>query len=619
MTIFETRVATSSATQPDPTKHVNYTLGMVLGVDDFTQEFAYLSGRDQWMARDLLGYGTACGLRVTIETGEQGPEVIVTAGAAVNPRGQMIRVPRAQCAFINQWLALDQTRAQLGSLGGTTASVQAFVVLCYRECRTDQVPVPGEPCRSEADSMAASRVKDDFILELRFDAPDQREEDALRAFVAWLDQVKVTNDEAHSTLVQFEAALRTAAHVNDSPPASETPPAPIYDPPPDDLRIPANDVCDYLRAAYRVWVTELRVVQLGAGQTAGGALPDEECVLLAELHVPLVRVGDGWQVSDLVNPELPSEPIVQVNEERRPFLLHLRMLQELIECGGGGGGAGGGGQIILGGDVKGDPAHTFVERLRGIRINPQTPQDGEMLTYSVGLSQWIPQQLQIQGAPVALPESEASITPGQVLTFVKESAAAEGQWQAARAPDLTLEGDVTGATGTNAVERIRGVGIAPMTATGIQEGEVLTFSAGLWRNKVPGSAANRFVERQAVGPYSIVAAGILSGDGSSRAPVYNGLSASVTGVGRLTVTFDGYTTAPDETFQYIVKAMALFNPDFTIGEPPREVNPVVSFDRFQQTSFVLHVADGGEPIGKDMLGKMEFMIEVSRYELSRRV
>ena len=43
---------------PDPTKHVNYTLGMILGVDEFTQEFAYLSERDRWAVRDLAGYGT---------------------------------------------------------------------------------------------------------------------------------------------------------------------------------------------------------------------------------------------------------------------------------------------------------------------------------------------------------------------------------------------------------------------------------------------------------------------------------------------------------------------------------------------------------------------------------
>src|SRR5262245_44311449 len=91
----------ASAAEPDPTKHVNYALGMVLGVDDFNQEFAYLSGRDQWMARDLIGYGTLRGLRVTTEIDAKGPRVVVDPGVAVSPRGQMICVPAAQCAYLD--------------------------------------------------------------------------------------------------------------------------------------------------------------------------------------------------------------------------------------------------------------------------------------------------------------------------------------------------------------------------------------------------------------------------------------------------------------------------------------------------------------------------------------
>src|SRR5215510_14292294 len=89
---------TNSMTVADlnPAKHVNYTVGMVLGVDDFTQEFAYLSGRDQWMARDLIGYGTVRGLKVATEIDSvKGPRVIVDPGVAVSPSGQMICVPAA--------------------------------------------------------------------------------------------------------------------------------------------------------------------------------------------------------------------------------------------------------------------------------------------------------------------------------------------------------------------------------------------------------------------------------------------------------------------------------------------------------------------------------------------
>src|SRR5947199_6841814 len=107
METFMPRVSPAVAT-PDPSKHVNYALGMVLGVDDFTQEFAYLSGRDQWLARDLLGYGTVCGLRVTVDSTSRGPHVTVEPGTALSPQGQLIRVTPAQCAYLNDWLVANQ-------------------------------------------------------------------------------------------------------------------------------------------------------------------------------------------------------------------------------------------------------------------------------------------------------------------------------------------------------------------------------------------------------------------------------------------------------------------------------------------------------------------------------
>lgn len=96
MSSFVPRAIPPTLAEPDPTKHVKYTLGMVLGVDDFTQEFAYLAGRDRWLARDLLGYGTASGLRVGVEIEDRAPQVVVTPGVAVSPSGQLIRVaPRS--------------------------------------------------------------------------------------------------------------------------------------------------------------------------------------------------------------------------------------------------------------------------------------------------------------------------------------------------------------------------------------------------------------------------------------------------------------------------------------------------------------------------------------------
>jgi hypothetical protein len=326
MSSFTPSVAAPSAA-PDPTKHVNYTLGMILGVDDFTQEFAYLAGRDQWLARDLAGYGTVCGLRVTVASGRRGPEVVVAAGVAVSPRGQLIRVPTAQCAALNDWLALADHRelivAQLGS--PPSGQLTLSVVLRYRDCLTDQVPIPGEPCRTEEESMAASRRADDFQLELRATPPRQPAEDGLRAFVAWLSQVELSDAPSGlPSLADFEDAVRQAARPLTSPPTSPVSSSPLASSPPQFVQftglpppVPAGRAYEYLRAALRVWITELRPLSLGPGQTCGTA-PDEDCVLLAEVRLPLTSAPP--QVND------PGQ--VGVYEGRRPYLLPVRFLQE---------------------------------------------------------------------------------------------------------------------------------------------------------------------------------------------------------------------------------------------------------------------------------------------------
>src|SRR4051794_9806415 len=117
MSSFTATTASPSAAPIDPRKHVNYTLGMVLGVDDFRQEHAFLSGRDKWLARDLIGYGTECGLRVSIEAQASGPRVVVAPGVAITPRGQKVAVSPAQCASLNDWIAAhpELTNGLIGS------------------------------------------------------------------------------------------------------------------------------------------------------------------------------------------------------------------------------------------------------------------------------------------------------------------------------------------------------------------------------------------------------------------------------------------------------------------------------------------------------------------------
>lgn len=337
---------------PDPSKHVKYTLGMVLGVDDFTQEFAYLSGHDQWIVRDLLGYGTVSGLRVSVE-GENNnprvnPRVVVGAGVAVNPLGQLIRVTSAQCAYLKDWVRDNKQRVKerlhiLSPISPLDGTLPLYVVLCYRACPMDMVPIPGEPCRTEEDSVSPSRLKDDFRLELRLDAPYQIEEVALRDFVAWMSKsVEITNapgqfQNTEEFLEEIRNAVLIPGSPPDSPPASppELPPDFMKDLPAMHLRVSPGEACSYMRAALRLWVTELRPLwrpaTLGEKPCCGDNKKedptDEDCVLLARLDVPVIE--------DTLTGELLIDATEDIHrdEETRPFLAHQRFLQEWLLCG----------------------------------------------------------------------------------------------------------------------------------------------------------------------------------------------------------------------------------------------------------------------------------------------
>lgn len=334
MSTFVSPTSVLTAAKPDPTKHVLFQQGMVLGVDDFTQEFAYLAGRDQWLARDLLGYGTVAGLAVRKEDDKnKGPRVLVEPGVALGPRGHLIRVPTAQCAYLNDWLKLEKTQKALRE---RSSPLTVYVMLCYRDCATDNVPIPGEPCRSEDDLMKPSRLADDFELRLSFDPPSQHEDEAIRKFVGWMRQVEISDAVISSPKMElFLHAIRDALLPLASPPTSSPPAFPEFDlgSPPVELQIRPEDACEYLTAAFRLWVTELRPKRLGPWLDCGaattettGAAPDD-CVMLAAISFPFETSSGETKVTNFDQ--------IEINERHRPFLAHLRLLQEWVLCGRG--------------------------------------------------------------------------------------------------------------------------------------------------------------------------------------------------------------------------------------------------------------------------------------------
>ncbi|MGO1068732.1 hypothetical protein [Lysobacter sp. CA199] len=347
-------VTTLTGLPADPSQHVNYERGMVLGVDDFKQEFAYLSGRDQWLAREALGYGTLSGLRARWEeSGSDGPRLHVSAGTALTPGGRLICVGADQCAILNRWLAKPDNAALVARMLDpglppnapptvTSGAVSLYLTLCYADCQTRPVPIPGEPCRSEDELMKPSRVADDFRLELRQHAPVQVEEDALRDFVRWLranvsildTSPPLTADPsgwlaALSSAVQPWLDAQTLSPPMSPPASQQTLGDYLFDLGSPRLQLAREHQCEFLRTAFGFWISELRPMWM-AMRCHRAQFPDTDCLLLGRVELQIVWSGGSpsglWQVDG-------SPAGVLIDESARPYLAHLRLLQEWTLCG----------------------------------------------------------------------------------------------------------------------------------------------------------------------------------------------------------------------------------------------------------------------------------------------
>jgi hypothetical protein len=319
-------VATSSSA--DPARHVNFTAGMVLGVDDYRQEFAYHSARDKWIVREFLGYGTLSGLAVTVEPDAKGPRVRVTPGAAAAPSGQLICVGREQCGSFNPWLARPEVMDKLHKLTDGTptpdqTTLTLFLTLCYVDCALAEVPIPGEPCRSDENLMAPSRIADDYTLNFSFDPPPMTEAlavPALDAFWAGLDiaPANANTPAAFATalrLAELQLQLALGVYPADGPvPAA----ADLGQ-----IQIATAASSRFRTALKALWATKLR--PLVAAQRCGGpAGTANDCVLLACLSVPVVRVATHWEVAAA---PVGQPTAVTLDQTDRPVLLSTAILQ----------------------------------------------------------------------------------------------------------------------------------------------------------------------------------------------------------------------------------------------------------------------------------------------------
>jgi hypothetical protein len=576
----------------DPLKRVRYSFGLVLGVDEFQQEQHYLMERNRLHNRLLHGYGTVSGLAIELPAADDPDAVLrVRPGVAVDQHGREIVVPRTMCVKLARWLERygDFLDAQGLIDDDPTASpplppaARLAVILCYRECETDAVPVPGEPCRAQEDAMEASRIADSFELRLAvrgeapvlsppdrlpdglaFWHPSDDEEAAVRAFGALLDRLGVAAAPGDETDVEtLRDAVRALAPDADAAPDLTSPPG-------GPLLLPADpgEAAEALRDMFRVWVTEVRprLETRALGTDASRCAPAECCVLLAELTMEVTAAG--------------AVGAVAADESARPYLLHTRLLQECVLHRTLGGGSGGGGPVVIppaGGDASGPLGALQVVGLRTRPVAGAAPGEGDVLTFAAGT--WTPRALpaspppppvtlagdvtgaagantvaRIRGTPVA----PASPNAGQVLTFDGS------QWAPAAIPPApgvpNPGGDVTGTIPAMTVARIRGQPVAAATPT---NGQVLTFTGGAWTPQSLPSSGGPFVPMPGPGtPIAIVAAGVVDiGKIDTVGPTYGALkvrrSSLPTNTFFFVLTFAGYEFPPktEGKLTYVLKGV----------------------------------------------------------------
>lgn len=137
-------------------KRNSFAYGMVLGLEDFQQEFSYFYDRMKLLSRMLLGYGTVTGLEVSSSSEEEtATGIVVNAGMAIDPEGNEIILPSAvQCSFPEE-------------------GEEAYLVLYWAERDTDPVPISGG--ESDMNQMVPSRVEEYAILKYEADQGDAKQ------------------------------------------------------------------------------------------------------------------------------------------------------------------------------------------------------------------------------------------------------------------------------------------------------------------------------------------------------------------------------------------------------------------------------------------------------------
>lgn len=163
---------------------IHYFYGLMLGANDFETEQRYFRERLKLHNRCLHGYGTVCGLWVTVPkpapacAGDPDkPVVVIEPGLALDAEGNELIVPRTDHGLkVDLWSALsdDDKRAVLEDLGDDKEadySGSLYVLLHHHEYLFEPTsPILPDPC-SGARHKQCARIRDGVAVTVTTEKP----------------------------------------------------------------------------------------------------------------------------------------------------------------------------------------------------------------------------------------------------------------------------------------------------------------------------------------------------------------------------------------------------------------------------------------------------------------
>jgi hypothetical protein len=296
-----TTTPASADLRADPWTSVNYTFGMLLGVDDFETEQAYHRGQQRLHSSWLHGAGVVWGLGVSVDL--ETDEVRIEPGLAVDGAGRALRVVDRLCLHVPSWFERHREELDPSHDIGTAAAFDLLVTLRARACLGRQVPALTDPCDGSGTGAAYSRVLEtveaDLVPAAEVDVPGTTHR-ALRLLFG-IEQLAV--GAAPSEVEQEALAARAQV-----------------------LALPGPDQPAALLQAFRRLATADATAwapPVSAGRRSTWATDEDDPVVLAEVGLRLVRADDGdWHVDTgtIVDPTV------------RPNHVPTSVIQELL-CG----------------------------------------------------------------------------------------------------------------------------------------------------------------------------------------------------------------------------------------------------------------------------------------------